>query len=728
MSRKYIQAKKTTLSYSISDSETAMRLDRLLKLNGTSFTASDIGSFMTFTFDPGTAKEEICSITSANVTFNADGTVELVNVVRGLKDSDDYLTGGFASDHGAGAVVVFSNNPQLYNQLANKFNPNTFSEIQTFTLLPTTPAGNATDNSQFITYGQALSLLTGSATVNRIVVAGTAGTTITIGQCLFFDVATGRWALTNATIAGTVNGTLKGIAQGAGTNGNPVTNGVLIVGLAGNQTGRTPGAVQFFSDTPGALSEAPGTVEVTAGQAQTATDVVFFPSFNQQLTEDQQDALTGSFNAPADNNRYVTELDVATLATANRIARRLATGAITVPVTPINDSDAVSKVYADGTTTLVAGEAFTGATTPQPVKLISDLIQPFIDTNYGIGTSSITRVALRIIPRSNCTIGSVVMAYTYPTDPTVTITATIQTESGGLPSGTAIANGTSSALQLNTAASSGFSYVNYPFATPPSLVAGTTYWVVMTLSSTTSGQVLIPGIASGSTYASFQGRTWNGSWSTSFMPAIELISATGESSSLWRSDGNGIFQTNGFDAFVTQTVSAGASVNVRSFGDVPGFTGLDAGADYYLSNTIGTITRNRNEGGHVGRATSATQIIIPRMRTKDVFFIGSLPIASVGSAQMTAPILFLEDGILSLNIKPGTSGGNTITTVLASSRTYANATYPGPLIKAIIGATTGITMQEMPVTVTIKKGERVCIYNQSSAGGTTASNLTFTPI
>lgn len=117
MSVKYLQTKATTLSYSIDDSATTMRLDNLLKLDGTSVAASDIGDLLYGTFDPGTSREEIFSIAAANVTVNADGTVDITTVVRGLKEVSPYGTGGFKTDHPAGGVVIFGDNPQLFQWL-----------------------------------------------------------------------------------------------------------------------------------------------------------------------------------------------------------------------------------------------------------------------------------------------------------------------------------------------------------------------------------------------------------------------------------------------------------------------------------------------------------------------------------------------------------------------------------------------------------------------------------
>ena len=264
---------------------------------------------MTFTFDPGTSKEEIASITSADVTVNADGTVDLINVVRGLKEIDPYTTGGFATEHASGAVVVFSNNPQLYGQFPNKHNTNTFDLLQTFTVLPESDGGNATTSKQLVTYAQALALATGTASINRTVVAGTAGETLVIGNLVYLKESDGRWWKCDADTTATVNNIILGLAQGAGAAAGAVTNGVLLFGLDSNQTGLTTNTAYYASNTAGSISSTVGTVEVSVGFSQSTTSLIFYPRYNQQLTEDQQDALVGTSGTPSSSNKYVTNDD-----------------------------------------------------------------------------------------------------------------------------------------------------------------------------------------------------------------------------------------------------------------------------------------------------------------------------------------------------------------------------------------------------------------------------------
>ena len=68
------------------------------------------------------------------------------------------------------------------------------------------------------------------------------------------------------------------------------------------------------------------------------------------LSDDTKDALAGSFGTPDDDNRYLTEDDADTAATADKVVRRGADGSVTVPSTPDADTEAASKGYVDDVT------------------------------------------------------------------------------------------------------------------------------------------------------------------------------------------------------------------------------------------------------------------------------------------------------------------------------------------------------------------------------------------
>lgn len=104
-------------------------------LAGNTLTMSSFGSSPTVTVDPGIlGAEEIESFTS--LTNNGNNTVTLGGITRALQSVYPYSGPGTGITHGAGAVVVFSNNPQLYNRLAAWENDGSITGVYSFVTQP----------------------------------------------------------------------------------------------------------------------------------------------------------------------------------------------------------------------------------------------------------------------------------------------------------------------------------------------------------------------------------------------------------------------------------------------------------------------------------------------------------------------------------------------------------------------------------------------------------------
>lgn len=74
---------------------------------------ADFGSIGYFTIDPKVSGiEEICSFTG--ITDNGNNTATLTGLTRNLIGESPYTTPGTGKQHGSSAVLVFSNNPQIY--------------------------------------------------------------------------------------------------------------------------------------------------------------------------------------------------------------------------------------------------------------------------------------------------------------------------------------------------------------------------------------------------------------------------------------------------------------------------------------------------------------------------------------------------------------------------------------------------------------------------------------
>jgi microcystin-dependent protein len=116
MSRpKVVQARVSFLSSPITAVATTFTINRLVDLYGNVLAMADFADIGYVTIDPGLSTEEIVSFTA--FTVNDNGSVTFTGVTRALKGQSDYGTGGTASGHSGGAIVVVSNNPQIYEAI-----------------------------------------------------------------------------------------------------------------------------------------------------------------------------------------------------------------------------------------------------------------------------------------------------------------------------------------------------------------------------------------------------------------------------------------------------------------------------------------------------------------------------------------------------------------------------------------------------------------------------------
>jgi len=262
------------------------------------------------------------------------------------------------------------------------------------------------------------------------------------------------------------------------------------------------------------------------------------------------------------------------------------------------------------------GESFTGATTPQPGRIVNDVIQPLFDGATAFGSAALPQRALKIKPLQSVTVSSIrcQLSLTAATNPSTNMTVEIQTDSAGVPSGTAVTNGTSGTVATSTLPTSLTVILStFTFSTPPVLSANTTYHIVIKTSATNANTINILTLTDAKKFSNFAGSSYNGTtWSSGqVLPSFECVLSAGGSYSLWVSDANGVEPLNHSDGFVITTGSALATGKIVSAGTIRGFSGLLVNSDYYLSNTAGTITINRNEGLYMGTAVNATTIEMP---------------------------------------------------------------------------------------------------------------------
>jgi len=283
------------LASKMTDSDTTATLTSATTSDGTTIPSGTYG----FTIDEGSSREEHIIATVASTALTA--------ITRGVSFEDGITSvAGNKYEHRKNAPIKITNHPALQRALRHLG-----GDVSLDTLIKYT-AGLTPLADQDIATKKYVDDTTNGGTVSHDteIVAGTAGETVAAGELVYFDTVTNNeWMLADADTAAKVENVLLGIAQGAGTDGNTITGGVLISGVDTNQSGMTAGDLMYASDTAGAIASSAGTKEVTVGIAKSATELYFYPRTNQQITEDEQDALAGGalFGTPSTSNKYATE-------------------------------------------------------------------------------------------------------------------------------------------------------------------------------------------------------------------------------------------------------------------------------------------------------------------------------------------------------------------------------------------------------------------------------------
>lgn len=239
------------------------------------YTMSYLGTSIGYgTLDPQTVgRSEFISF--SGITQNTNGSATLTGVARGLSRSPAgascVASTTLAVRHPGQAIFILSDSPCHFSEYAVKQNDEVISGSWT---VPTpTAAGNPTPKSYVD------SLVNGGAvSTNAIIVAGTAGATINVGQIVFFNRYSAKWELASASLASTSQGVLLGIAQGSGTNNISISGGVLIKGLDTKNIGGTAGTPIYISNSSGATSTTAGTFEKAIGVIKSTTNFYFDPS------------------------------------------------------------------------------------------------------------------------------------------------------------------------------------------------------------------------------------------------------------------------------------------------------------------------------------------------------------------------------------------------------------------------------------------------------------------
>jgi len=285
----------------ISSSATSFTLTSFtIPQNGKKILDSELSDTFYLTLEPGNrTRQEIISCTT--VVQNANDTATISGCTRGLSPVTPYTaSSSLQFAHAGGSIVIFSNPPQLFEQVGFLGNDENITGSWTTSVTPTAAAGLATK-------GYVDGIVSGGAvTLDGISVAGTAGDTFATGTIVYFDTTSTRWEKASASVAASSTGVQLGVAQGAGTDGTAISGGVLLMGYDTNNVGGTAGNTIYLSDTAGATSTSAGTISVILGEINSATSFYFNPLRNMVFVGGNNTFTgTNTFSATTTFNGYV---------------------------------------------------------------------------------------------------------------------------------------------------------------------------------------------------------------------------------------------------------------------------------------------------------------------------------------------------------------------------------------------------------------------------------------
>lgn len=121
---------------------------------------------------------------------------------------------------------------------------------------------------------------------------GDAGETIADGEYVYLKESDGEWYKVDADNLATLNGVKKGIAQGAGTDGNAISGGILVQGLD-TTISYTTGQLYYASNTAGGISTTAGTNTHVIGVGDANNKLVMFLCDRYTPTYEQKKFLDG---------------------------------------------------------------------------------------------------------------------------------------------------------------------------------------------------------------------------------------------------------------------------------------------------------------------------------------------------------------------------------------------------------------------------------------------------
>ncbi|MGH7174808.1 MAG: hypothetical protein ACREGR_00415 [Minisyncoccia bacterium] len=187
--------------------------------------------------------------------------------------------------------------------------------------------------------------------------------------------------------------------------------------------------------------------------------------------------------------------------------------------------------------------------------------------------------------------------------PTDNATFAIQSDSAGSPSGTSLYT----ASVAGTGISNSGTAISVALTGSGTLQTSTTYWLVFGRSSSVNGSNYYKvqqctSACSSSNYSAYNGSTWSASSGSLYQATIyqAIAQISGE---VYQASANTTGRYLNYIGLADGTYATGTPANIDVAGIVSGMSGLTAGTNYYVSNTLGTL--GTSAGGNTVKSCHA---------------------------------------------------------------------------------------------------------------------------
>jgi len=378
----------------------------------------------------------------------------------------------------------------------------------------------------------------GTVAFDKQVISGqTSGEALTINDIVYFKEADAKWYKVDADLTTTFDQLQMGVAQST-----VAINTAVTIGISGPMTGfsgLTPGSKYYASNTAGAITTTPGTYSVFVGWALSATALLFDSVGKTLPSQKEKDALVGSQGVPSSTNKYRTQDN---------------TSSSTTDQTQVTQDSLIEVGEADATTKK------------------NKIAQSFIPVKTKIRGVNLYKSA---------DTGSF----------TGTVTVSIQADTAGSPSGSALA--TQTITNANWLSKSVGAFEVLFTSEYAGLVAGSLYWIVIETSTSDSSNHPNIGTNTAGGYASGSVKYKNTADSWVAVSTIDLYFSTmeGNNSQGVSSNSSGKIPVAFYDTValgIDRTVGALADTLVKTYYNIHLLFSMYAGT--VVNDTTTTFT------------------------------------------------------------------------------------------------------------------------------------------